>query len=163
MIFDIQYKEPKVYDGYAIAGEILCGPDIIERIEDVVRFTYTDRSSRGVRLDLYGFVSWVKNGHVNRIPVKEWYYRNASVIGTTFKNDPAIYVNKKAVARLSVSDYIRGASHEFSHKLGYGHGSNFPAGSWRGWLLGDREDKTRSVPYMMEELVLQLAKERGMI
>lgn len=163
MIFDIQYKEPKVYDGYAIAGEILCGPDIIKRIEDVVRFTYTDHSPQQVAETILYRRQQILSGMADKIPVKEWNYWNSSVIGTTFKGDPAIYVNKKAIARLSVEDYIRNASHEFGHKLGYGHGSNYPAGSWRGWLLGDREDKTLSVPYMMEELVLQLAKEKGMI
>lgn len=160
MIFDIQYKEPKVYDGYAIAGEILCGPDIIERIKDVVKFTYTNHLPQQVADALLRHRQEMMS---DKVPVKKWWYWRKTTIETTFKNDRSIYINSNGASSRRVETYIQNAGHSIGHLIGYGHGTNYPPGSWKGWLLGDREDKNMSVPHWLGQAVLQLAKEKGMI
>lgn len=169
MIFDIQYKEPKVYDGYAIAGEILCGPDIIERIEDVERFTYTKEASRDVARTVLKARENILNGSNPKIVIKDYFYPSKSVIATTDSRYPnTILVNRKNVWKYEVVDYIRNGAHEAGHcPFGYGHGSNWPQNTWKGRIMrrlnGDTEDMYQSVPCLLEELVLQLAKEKGMV
>lgn len=163
MIFDIQYKEPVVYDGYAIAGEVLMSNAFLERVADVVKFTYTKDSSLQVASMLATHQELFMMGTVNPVPVLKYYYKSKSVIATTYSNTRGIYVNSYLLR--DVETYVGNGCHEFAHvPLGYSHGkTNFPPGSWRGYLMGDREDKNLSVPHMFATIGVQLAKEKGMI
>ena len=163
MIFDIKYKELVVYDGYAIAGEVLASGDFYERIMDVVKFTYTKSSSLEVAKNHSFNVNLFMSGAVNPVPVLKYYYKSKSVIATTYSNTRGIYVNSYLLR--DVETYVGNGCHEFAHvPLGYSHGkTNFPPGSWRGYLMGDREDKNLSVPHMFATIGIQLAKEKGMI
>lgn len=156
MIFNIRCSDRKIFKGYSQASEILSSDEFAKRLSKVSRLTYTKSSITAVHIDLNSFLLSGK-----KITVNDWHYRSSSVIGTTFANDPAIYVNLNAAKYLSVLDYVDNAAHEFAHRIGYSHGSNFPPGSWRGWALGDREDKYQSVPYLFGRIASQIAIESG--
>lgn len=168
MIFDIQYQDPKVYDGYAIANEIIQGPELAERIEDLVKLTYTHFKPVDVSEILRDHIEMMASGRAPRVPVKQYYYPSKNVIATTFKDEFAIYVNSKNVPYKTVRTYLENGAHEFAHKpLGFGHGSNYTQDTRWGRMMcrinGDREDKSFSVPAVFERLVYEIAKEKRMI
>lgn len=163
MIFDIQHSSQKIQAAYAIASEMILSLDLIERIEDLPAFTYTTQSPVMVAMTLRSIQVQVEQKRFQAIPVKHWWHRSRDVVATTFKGDRSIYINDKGISYYGINQYIRNGAHEFGHTpMGYSHGTNFPPGSFRGWMLGDREDKNFSVNHSLERLVLQLAIEKGL-
>jgi hypothetical protein len=167
MIFDIQFRNQKIVDAYSIADEILSGPEILNRIKDIVKLTYTEASPTYVSDDLFAIQSQLKEGWMEKIPVQSYWYKNASVVGMT-NGTKKIFINENGLNRRTVKDYIRNGAHETGHyPLGYGHGSNWTQDTWRGRAMckisGDVGNKDFSVPYILEEIVLQLAIEKGLV
>lgn len=168
MIFDIKHTSKKVQDAYSIAAEVLTGGDIVDRLMDIRTLTYTSKTPRDVICDLLFHTDSIVSGLTPKIPVLNYYSRSNSVIATTFSDKFGIFVNDKHVNSRSSATYIRNGAHEFGHlPMGYGHGSNWTRDTWKGRamcrILGDKEDKNMSVSYILEEVVLQIAKEKRMV
>lgn len=163
MIFEIEVLNKKVTNGYEIAGEILAGREIIDELWKIRTFTYSLESGRYVANKL------ADRFHPQGKPVlvQEYYYESKSVVGTTFSDKPGIFVNRYNFHRFPLSQYIRNGAHEVAHHIGFGHGSNWTQDNWKGRMMcklkGDVEDKNLSVPYVLEEIVIKLAKKRGLL
>lgn len=158
MIFQIKTTIKNARRGYEIAQDVLHSSEFHERILDVVKFTYTKDHPSEVYIKLKNalLLNYV-------IPVNDYRYRSQRVIATTFKGDPGIYVNTNGADKRDVSVYLANACHEVAHvPLGYGHGSNFPPGSWRGRLIGDWEDKNLSVPHTLARIGVEIAIKKGL-
>lgn len=168
MIFEINNTNKKVQDGYAIAGEILAGQEIIDRLQDIVRFTYTKATSGEVISTLLAHQEGIISGLMPKIPVYQNFI-NDSAIARTHTDRRGIWVNDKFVKSTKLLDYVGNGAHEFSHSpLGYGHGSNWlPNGGWwsRRMMNAHLEfaDKNKSVPLVIEKLVEQIAKDKKFI
>lgn len=161
MIFDIQTSNKKVAEAYFLAQDILISQQFLSRLYDCTKFTYTKDSRLLVVSNFENTRDRILLGGIQRISVKDYTYRSKSVVATTYKNDPAIYINLFNVSRFTTEIYVANAAHEFGHNpLGYSHGSNFPPGSWRGRIMGDREDKNFSVPHTLETIALEIYRKR---
>jgi hypothetical protein len=169
VIFDIQYKDQKVVDGYSIADEVLRSDEIIERIQDLVELTYTKHSPIDVSMGLQYHRKNILLNLAPKIAVKSYYYRSPSVIATTYPSVPrTIFVNSRNIPSFPLQTYIENAAHEFGHvPMGYGHGSNWTQDTWKGRMMcrlsGDKEDKSKSVPRVLEKIVIDIAKQKGLI
>jgi hypothetical protein len=162
-VFSIQHSSSIIKEAYQIASEMLLSLDLIERIEDLNKLTYTSDSPILLAVRTRSAQQLIEAKRIQPITVKNWWHKSTAVIATTFSNDRSIYINDRAIQHCTLNDYIKNAAHEFGHiPLGYSHGTNFPPGSWRGWMLGDHEDKTMSVNHTLEKLILQLAIEKGL-
>lgn len=163
MIFDIQHPSQKVHDAYKLAERILESIAFRELVAAQDKYAYTTDKPFDVSFKLLDSIKGFDSGRNKPIIVKEWHYRNSKVVATTFKDRPGeIYINSNGLEWRPKSDYVANGVHEFSHTpMGYGHGSNFPAGSWRGRLMGDKEDKNLAVPQTLERVAVKIAKERG--
>lgn len=166
-MFNIQTQSKKIIDAYSIAGEILEGSEILNRIKDQVKFTYTTKNPQYVADDLLAIQNQLKEGWMQKIPVQHYWYKNPNVVGMT-DSRRIIFINTNGLGYRTVKDYIRNAAHETGHyPLGYGHGSNWTQDTFKGRamckLYGDKENKNHSVPYILEEIVLKIAIEKGLV
>lgn len=162
MLFDVQYENKKVIEGYRLAEEVLQSSGFYELLMNVEKYTYTSLSPEVVRRRLVDTVVILPQ----TVRVKSYYRPSKAVIATTGrKQDPeAIFVNRYNINRSSEVTYFLNGIHEWTHKpMGFRHGTNYPPGSWRGWILGDREDKNLSVSHTFERLAKQYAESRGLI
>lgn len=166
MIFDVQFQNQKVIDGYSIAGSILGNLDFHDRIYSQEEFTYTKQSPALVALALQRAIEKIRKGFGPMVIVDSYFYRNANVIAKTLPGDGInkIFINKNSVPFATVETYIKNGVHEFGHEpMGFSHGTNYPPGSRIGWLMGDRADKNKSVNHTLERLAIEFAKERKLV
>ena len=141
--------------GYKSAEIIINHPSFLEKLIKKTRLTYTDDSIEEVCAVIRNIT---QPGVTCTINVEPYYYKNSSVIGMT-KGSGTIYVNLNGSRNRSTVDYLRNALHELGHfPFGYRHGNNFPNG-WRARLLGDLADKNFSVPYILEEVGVEVFSE----
>lgn len=161
-IFDVVHRNKNVQDGYKIASEIILSQDFMERLIDVAALTYT--SSSPVRV-AHTLDIWLSRNFV--VPVVE-YYDKGSAIATVFSDRPGVInVNNYGVNSRSKLTFLSNGAHELGHIIGYGHGSNWTQDTWKGRmmcrLMGDKENKEFSVPYVFARIASQLAKEKWLL
>lgn len=166
MIFEISNTNKKVQEGYAIAGEILASAEFFDRLTDVSRFTYTKMDQAEVVSMIMAQVEGIVCGLTPKISVEQEYV-NDSAIARVYSNRPGIWVNDKFVRSSSIGTYIKNAAHEPMHTFGFGHGSNWLPTSLKGRIMMkaclEFEDKFKSVPLVVENIVYQIAKEKGLV
>ena len=166
MIFKIENTNKKVQEGYAIAGEILASGEFFDRLTDVSKFTYTKLDRAEIVGNVMAQIDGIITGLTPKILVKQEYV-NDSAIARVYSNRLGIWVNDKFVKSSSVGTYIKNAAHEPMHTFGFGHGSNFLPTSLKGRImmkaLFEFEDKYKSVPLVVENIVYQIAKDKKLI
>jgi hypothetical protein len=76
----------------------------------------------------------------------ELYYANTNVVGYTYSNSRRIWVNTKYFNSYTAAGVAHNLFHEWMHKLGYAHDSN--------WTI----NRDFSVPYALGNLVGEIGK-----